>query len=200
MAQLAFIGPMLAKAGSFIAANGSTIMSLASTAIGVAGDIRAGKAAEARGEYLAGQYKAAGDAELAASHRQAAEHKRHAAVAGSRALAVAAASGGDTLDPNIVNAIAGFEEEGDYAAKVALYGGKDRARTMRMQGDVAGWEGKQEKRAAYWKVGKTIMGGVGDLLKKKYSAGEDAPGSKKKNYAPTYDPNDDDSWMEKYGI
>jgi hypothetical protein len=70
---------------------------------------------------------------VAASQRQAAEERRQADLVASRALAVAAASGGGVSDPTVVNIIARTRGEGVYRANVALYEGAERARSMRIE-------------------------------------------------------------------
>ena len=45
-------------------------------------------------------------------------------------LALAASSGGGTMDMDVMNAIAGFEEEGDLAARTELYSGTEKVSTL----------------------------------------------------------------------
>lgn len=71
---------------------------------------------------------------VAASQRQAGEERRQADLAASRALAVAAASGGGVSDPTVVNILANTRGEGAYRAQVALYEGEERSRAIRIAG------------------------------------------------------------------
>jgi hypothetical protein len=69
---------------------------------------------------------------VASSRLQAREEERQADLVASRALAVAAASGGGVSDPTVVNIIARTKGEGAYRANVALYEGAERARQLRI--------------------------------------------------------------------
>lgn len=71
---------------------------------------------------------------VAASQRQSAEELRQADLVASRALAVAAASGGGASDPTVVAVLARTRGEGVYRANLALYEGAERARAIRIQG------------------------------------------------------------------
>lgn len=69
---------------------------------------------------------------VAVSQRQALEERRQADLAASRALAVAASSGGGASDPTIVDILSRTKGEGHYRARVALYEGQAKSRAMRM--------------------------------------------------------------------
>jgi hypothetical protein len=71
---------------------------------------------------------------VAASQRTAAEELRQADLVASRALAVAAASGGGVSDPTVVDILARTRGEGVYRANVALYEGEERSRAIRISG------------------------------------------------------------------
>ena len=73
-----------------------------------------------------------GDLAFAASQREALEERRQGELAASRALAVAAASGGGVSDPTVINLLTKAKGEGHYRARVALYEGEARARSMRV--------------------------------------------------------------------
>lgn len=79
---------------------------------------------------------------IAASQRDAADAARGARLAESRALALAAASGGGASSPTVMNIIADLAGEGAYRRSVALYGGEERARSMRMAAAGREWEGQ----------------------------------------------------------
>lgn len=74
------------------------------------------------------------------SMRAAAEERRQADLVASRALAVAAASGG-AADPQIVRLIGNIKGEGAYRSALKLYEGEWNARKLRMAGATAGLEG-----------------------------------------------------------
>jgi len=107
------------------------------------GNIEAGRTARiiaerrrVRAEFEAAEAEKAGILAFAIAQREAAEQKRQSRLVASRALAVAAASGGGVSDPTIVNILAGIEGEGAYRAQVALYEGQATARRYRIQAAV----------------------------------------------------------------
>jgi hypothetical protein len=111
----------------------------AGTALNVASKVSAGNAASKVGnrradlaDYEAKQLDYNAGQAIAASQRAAMEEQRNAALVSSRALAVAAASGGGASDPTIINALAKIAGEGQYRAMSDLYNGEDKARQLRM--------------------------------------------------------------------
>jgi hypothetical protein len=126
------------------------------------GQKQAGRAAAQRGaqlqqlgEFEAQQIERNALTEIAVSQRGAAEEKRQAGLAASRALAVAAASGGGASDPTVMKIISDITGIGSYRSSVVLYEGEERARQMRvaavarrMEG-AAGLQGGQAAQKAY---------------------------------------------------
>lgn len=114
--------------------------SAAGSLIGAWGAIEGGRTARINAErqQVAAQFEAqqgevnAGTA-IAVSQRAAEEQRRQGRYAASRALAVAAASGGGASDPTVVRLISQTKGEAAYRASVALYEGEAKARTMRLQ-------------------------------------------------------------------
>jgi hypothetical protein len=116
-----------------------------------------------RRKLVASQFEAeqleqnAGQA-IAASQREAIEQRRQADLAASRALALAAASGGGASDTSVVNIIANLKGEGSYRSAVALYRGEDQARLMRMGASAKRYEGAvAEEGAAFEAAGYETM-------------------------------------------
>ena len=105
---------------------------------------------------------------IAISQRQAVEEHRQASHVASRALAVAAASGGGVSDPTMVRIIANARGEGTYRANVALYEGEARARQLEFQGItgmVGGFDAEAEGAARqqgynYSALGMGLQGGA----------------------------------------
>jgi hypothetical protein len=89
------------------------------------------KAKSLKGE--AQQYEQNAGLERATSQREAMEERRQARLLNSRALAVAAASGGGVDDPTVVNLMANIEGEGEYRALTALFNGEASARGLENQ-------------------------------------------------------------------
>ena len=138
----------------------------ASTVMSSVSQVRAAQHAEKIGEYNAAiMDKAAGQQE-AASQVKAREALRQARLRKSRVLALAAASGGGAVDVDVMNAIAGFEEEGNLEARTILYEGHEGARGMRAKGGAIKYEGLAESAALKNKAAGTIMGGVSSLASK----------------------------------
>lgn len=105
----------------------------------------------------AGQLDTQAGAERATSQRRAMEERRQARLVGSRAQALAAASGGGADDPSVVNAIAGIEGEGEYRALTALYEGNDAAAGLEAEAVARRRAAKDVKTAGLIKAGGTIL-------------------------------------------
>lgn len=91
-------------------------------------------------EYQAGQ-------EIASSQRAALEERRKARILESRAIAVAAASGGAVDDPTIQDILADIQEQGEYRALTVLFEGKTRSFGLELQAEAREFEAKQARRA-----------------------------------------------------
>lgn len=98
-------------------------------------------------EFQAKQLEQNAGQAVAASQRAAIEKRRQSAFMSSRALAVAAASGGGTLDPNVVGVLAGFDAEGDYASRGELFKGADAGRSMFLDAASARFSGESQSSA-----------------------------------------------------
>lgn len=124
-----------------------------------------GEESRAAAEYQAAQLRDRGNAAQAEAQRQAALEDRNAKLVASRALAVAAASGGGASDPTVLNVIAGIAQEGAYRKSVALYQGDDRARVMRMQATARQIEGRSKQASADSIADSMILGAGTSLLR-----------------------------------
>lgn len=92
----------------------------------------AGERSQVAAEFNAAELERQAGIALALSQREALEERRVADYAASRALAVAAASGGGVSDPTIVKILADHKGMGAYKASLALYEGEERARQYRV--------------------------------------------------------------------
>lgn len=141
------------------------------------GQRAAGRAEEERGRHLAQlgefeaqQLEANALTEFAYAQRVAMEEGRRARIAESRALALAAASGGGASDPTVVRIIAELAGEGAYRSAIALYEGEERASQMllgaqarRMEGQF-GLEAGASARSAYnLMAGGSLLTGAGKI-------------------------------------
>lgn len=133
-------------------------MAIAGAALSAGGTIVGAnnEAKELRSE--ANQLDANAGQERAVSQRRAIEEKRQSRLAASRALAVAAASGGGASDPTVVNAIANLEGEGEYRALSSLYEGNVAGDDLERQAAARRREAKNTKKASLFKAGSTILG------------------------------------------
>lgn len=155
----------LAVAGTALSAYGAYQQGQAADA--------AGKAAQVSADYQAKQMAVNAGQERAAAQRKAFEERRRGTLAQSKAQAVAAASGGGSLDPSIVDIMGDLEGEAQYNSNVALYEGEERARDLetgasikRYEGAQARAAGKYEKRASTIKAAGSLLSGGSTLLDK----------------------------------
>lgn len=132
--------------------------------LGALQTIRGGAAAKDAADYQATQLRQnAGTAE-AVGQRQALDVDQQTAMIQSRALAVAAASGGGASDPGVINIMAQNAAEGAYRKAMALYNGEDKARLLNMQADATEYEGKVAKSNAMVSGALQGVGGVANLM------------------------------------
>lgn len=125
---------------------------------GALADLDAGSQARRAAEFRAAQLRVNAGQAMAASQRDAYTAEQQAKRVASRALAVAAASGGGASDPTVVNLISGIAAEGAYRQAVALYQGQEQARAMENQARATEYEGKLAKQAG---VRNAIGGFIG---------------------------------------
>lgn len=141
-------------------------------------EARRGGRLKALGEFEARQLEQNALTEVAAAQRAGMEEERKAELAASRALALAAASGGGASDPTVSKIISDLAGEGSYRRAVELYEGEDRARQMRLgavarrrEGE-AGLQGGLASQRAYTISGQanalTGIGRIGTSLYQKY--------------------------------
>lgn len=157
----------------------------ASTIMGTAGLIQQGQAQKAAGKYqqqvavyqgqlanaqAAAQEQQAGQ-ERAVSQRAAMEQRRQGRIVGSRAQALASASGAGALDPTLVDITAGIDTEAELRALTALYQGEERARGLeygatvtRAGGAGTVYAGEAARRAGEAAAGRSYLAAGGTLL------------------------------------
>lgn len=117
-----------------------------------------------------------GNLAVAASQREALEERRQADLAASRALAVAASSGGGVSDPTMVDILSRTKGEGAYRARVALYEGQAKRRAMRIAAVGGGsFDASESLKAGYNAAALGSLARSGASLYAKY--GMNGPGS-----------------------
>lgn len=130
--------------------------------------------------FQADQLRRNAGSAIAASQRSAQDIQRNNDYIASRALAVAASSGGGASDPTVINLIARTAGEGAYRKSLALYQGQDKARALETQADatVYGGEMAMEKgvevaRASNIGATSTLVKGGASLFSKYGMGGPD---------------------------
>lgn len=142
-----FLPVALTVAGSLTSAMGAYSAGSAAAANG-ARQQAAAQFTAAQLEQQAGQTEASGQ-------RAGAEQTRQAMLLNSRALALAAASGGGATDPTVVTLLSRTAAEGAYRSAVAIYQSEEQARQLRLKAAATSYEGDlalasgQDKQKAY---------------------------------------------------
>lgn len=156
-----------------------TAIGAVSTILGAKSQAKGLKSEAAQLDYNAGQ-------ERAASQRGAIEEKRQGRLASSRALALAAASGGGADDPNVVNTIAGIEGESEYRALTSLWEGDQSARNMEREAAARRKQAKSVKLQGYLSAAGSILG-AGASLYDRYGGGtQPKPAASTGSYSVAY--------------
>lgn len=124
-----------------------------------------GKAQQQAADYQAAQMQTQAGQERAASQRKMIEERRRGTLAQSKAQALAAASGGSSLDPSIVDIMGDLEAETQYNVDVAQYEGEDRARDLEMGGSLKQYEGRMARQAGKMEKRSATIAAAGSLLK-----------------------------------
>jgi hypothetical protein len=130
------------------------------------GKYRAGESAKDRKKFEAKQMEQTANKVLSASQRESQEIDRQGRLQQSRALAIAASSGGGASDPTVMNLFAELAGETDYRKTVALYEGKEDAASLRLQAEVAREEGDLAKNAGQISAVSTLLSGGASLYSK----------------------------------
>lgn len=133
--------------------------------IGGASHYMFGVQAAQAAQYKATQLRINAGQDQASAQRSAADVDRQSQLVASRALAVAAASGGGASDPGVVTILARNAEEGAYKKQVALYQGDEKARVENMQADSTEYEGKTTKLNSTLVAGSQLFGAATTLMK-----------------------------------
>lgn len=155
----------LAAAAPYIAA--------ASTALSVAGAVRAGEEAKVQGDIRARELREDANARQAEAQRVAIERRRQGRFAASRARAVAAASGAGVTDTTADVLISRIEAQTDFNVLNALYEGDTTARGLRDGARIAEREGRAARRAGRYRGFANAISGASSFYEKFGEGGED---------------------------
>lgn len=128
-----WVGPALQVGGSLLSAYGQRQKG--------ADDASAGKQQQALAQYQAAQMRTNAISAQASAQLSTHDIQRQQDYVTSRALAVAASSGGGASDPTVINLIARTAGEGAYRRSVALYEGNAKAQALNAQADATEYGG-----------------------------------------------------------
>lgn len=176
MAMLAAAFPMIAGAAGTTAAAAGTAGTLATfaqtagTILSAVGGIQSFISGNQQAKSAKAAAKVAADSEVATAIKDANEERKRAALVGSRARAVSAASGGSASDPTVVDILSDIGGEGEYRAMSRMYSGQQRAKDITYQGAADAYGAKQQGMAGLMKGMTTALSG-GQSLFEKYGAG-----------------------------
>ena len=137
-------------------------------------------------KYRAAQQEQNAGQQIAESTVAAQEQQRKSDLIASRAIAVAAASGGGVLDPTVVKILQGVAGEGALATATELYNGQEVARGMRADANATRFEGRQYKKAYAAKSRTTLLSGLDSIA----NTWGTTPAPNKKGSPPAGDPFD----------
>lgn len=157
MEAIALIGPALASAGTWAAANAPVIGAGLSAAGSIYSGVRANQNAKLESQML----KKKGDDEFSIAARQARMKGREGTLALSRARAVAAASGAGTGDDTVTNIMADITAKRDTNVLTDLYRGDQSRADLYSEANVRRQEGRDALVGSFLDAGASIYGGVG---------------------------------------
>ena len=114
-------------------------------------------------EFEATQLDQQANDALAASQRTLFNEKRTEKLVQSRALTLAAASGGAS-DPTVIRIISGIASEAAYRQNLAIYQGEDRARSLRLAAEANRFSGEIGASATIAQGNAIAIQGAGQVL------------------------------------
>jgi len=138
-------------------------MNVFGTIMGAKGEYDSARAVKQKAAYEAQQLRVNAGQTEAAGQIDAAAETRKSKLLQSRALALAAASGGGALDPSVVKIISGLAGEGKLASQMQMYNAGERARVMRSQAAATEYGALLESKAHKTKALSTILSGAASI-------------------------------------
>lgn len=156
VAAISAVGTLVSTVGGMASAEGQAQASIAE-----------GKAARSVAEFEARQLNRQAGQERATSQLAAIEERRKGKLARSRALALAAASGGGT-GGSVSDILSDLTAEGDFNAEGALYEGEEAAKGLEAQAKVTKAGGKYAQQGAAYKArslrNSSYLSAAGNLI------------------------------------
>lgn len=138
----------------------------ASTILAVDSQMQQGRQQAAQAKLQAIENKRDANAEAAAAQREAMIERKKARNLKSRALAVAAASGGSASDPTVVNQLTEIDAQGELNALNALWAGQTTEAALRRGADTAYRTGRAYRSAGNTRAATTLLAGATDWYSK----------------------------------
>lgn len=162
---LAIVGSV---GGSLLSASGSVSEGKAALA--------QAKAQKAAADFQAAQLRVNAGQEQAMGQVESLEQSRQARLMQSRALAVAAASGGGASDNTVTKVIGDLAGEGELARLTAIFNGDEAARGLRNQASATEFEGRQILQAGKTAYKNAKTRALSTLLSGAFSLAGQLPG------------------------
>ena len=136
---------------------------VASTAIGAAGQMQAGQNAEAMGRYQNLEYQQQAETATATGQRSMLEERRKVGLVQSTLQARAAGDGGTATAPSTLNVSGQIAKRGEYNALMDLSQGENQAAGLTNMGSAAKYGGQIANEGDMYSAAGTIAGGAGSL-------------------------------------
>lgn len=135
------------------------LSTLASTGLGVAGQIQQSNAADMSAESTALQLESKATADLAQASVKAEQRRKEADALISKQRAIAAASGAGT-GGSAAEIIAGTAQHGAHNSAMEIWLGQEQASSDRFAADMTRSEAKARRKALPFQVGSAVLSGV----------------------------------------
>ena len=140
---------------------------IASMILQAGGGLYAGQKDKSAAYREADQLQAKANIRRGETQRAATEERRQGKIAQSRALAVAAASGGGVADPTVTNLMGDIETESEYRALSRMYEGETESQALERAATARKKEGRAARTAGVMRAATSLLTGV-TSLKSKY--------------------------------
>lgn len=138
----------------------ATALTLASTAIGVIGAVRTGKAHEQAGKTQAELFRRQAQRDRDIASLKASRLEKSTDAQAARQRAVLAAGGQDISSGSALLIQTDFAEEAEFQKQLTKAGGEQQAATAEAQGAVALSEGKAKRRSSLFRAGTSLLSGT----------------------------------------
>ena len=138
---------------------------VASTAIGAAGQMAAGRNAAAMGQYQSQEYAQQGETATATAQRAMEEERRKTGLVESTLQARAAGGGGSATAPSTLNVGGQIARRGEYNALMDLSQGENQQAGLTNQGQAAAYGGQIAQQGDTYSAIGTIAGGAGSFAR-----------------------------------